>query len=624
MPICGIAVTKDSSSVDARTVEVMTAALLLRNRDRLECTAEPEIGFGVTAAAGTGSIWASSQVVVTSDADIYNPKELRALVKSRSDEGNLSCLLGELYLQYGQGFLDKLRGVFAISIWDRRSKVLLLATDRFGIKPLSYSATPGAVIFASHPRGILASGKVKKAVSELALVNYLNFTVVPAPLSAFEGIVKLSPATVLLWKEGTTQIKHYWDLTYPEDAGGTTKHLAAELLERMEDSVRITSNDVSLPRLGCFLSGGTDSSSVVGLLTRVKDSPVTSLSIGFAEERFNELEYAEIAAKHFGSELIVSKLGPGDAFKILPTIVALYDEPFANSSVIPTYHCQMLARERGIKVMLAGDGGDELFGGNERYQTQKIYEFYQKIPDFLRHGLVEPVASFASLESSSVAGKLRRYIQASNTPNPERYFRWSMLQHFPPESILGPTLALRNGHSDLLAIPRGHYRAASAEAEINRLLYIDIKMTLGDNDLPKVTRAAELVGINVRFPYLDHFLAEFSGRIPANLKVKGLEKRYLFKQATRNLLPKAILQKKKHGFGLPIGLWLKTDPKMRGMAEEVLRDPRTYQRGYFQKAFIDKGFAAMDQDNTSYYGDILWPFLMLELWHRHHVEGGLA
>jgi len=389
----------------------------------------------------------------------------------------------------------------------------------------------------------------------------------------------------------------------------------------MEEAVRLNLSDLSLTRLGCFLSGGTDSSSIVGLVTRLKKAPVKSVSIGFAEERFNELHYAQIAARHFGSLHIVSRLNPEGAFQILPKIVALYDEPYANSSVIATYHCQMLAREHGLEVMLAGDGGDELFGGNERYRTQQIYELYKKVPRSLRRGLIEPAIDQISPGASGVRGKVRRYIQTSNTPNPERYFRWAMLQYFPPEQILGTALAFRNGNSDLLAIARAHYNAASANDEMNRLLYIDIQMTLSDNDLPKVARAAELAGVNVRFPFLDHPLVEFSGRLPAHLKVKGLEKRYLFKLATRNLLPKSILRKRKHGFGLPIGLWLKTDPKLRGVAEEVLRDPRTYQRGYFQRQFIERIFAAMDQDNTPFYGDVLWPFLMLELWHRHHVEG---
>jgi asparagine synthase (glutamine-hydrolysing) len=621
MAVCGIGVTREGRPVNTLEIEAMVSALAAQKGWVSEHDNNAEIGFGATSPTTTTSIWKSAQVAVVCDADISNRDVITARVKLVPSDVNLANVLAELYLQEGPEFLNQLRGVFAIAIWDCRSKELLLATDRFGVKPLCYSATSTTIAFASQPRGILASGRVAKHVNARALVNYLNFAVVPAPLCAFEGITKMQPATCLIWQGGVVRTRQYWQMKYPEDAHAPNQRLARELLGRMEEAVRLTSSDFPVSRLGCFLSGGTDSSSIVGLLTRIKKDPVTSVSIGFAEERFNELAYAQIAARHFGSQHIVSRLGPHDAFRILPKIVALYDEPYANSSVIPTYHCQVLAREQGLEVMLAGDGGDELFGGNERYRTQQIYELYKKIPGVLRRGLIEPVVSHISPDALGVGGKLRRYIQTSNTPNPERYFRWAMLQYFSPEQILGAALPFRNGHSDLLAIPRTHYNAASASDEMNRLLYIDIKMTLGDNDLPKVARTAELAGVNVRFPFLDHPLVEFSGRIPARLKVKGMEKRYLFKLATRKLLPKSILKKRKHGFGLPIGLWLKTDPTMRGAVEEILRDPRTYQRGYFQRQFIERIFAAMDQDNTPFYGDVLWPFLMLELWHRHHVEG---
>jgi asparagine synthase (glutamine-hydrolysing) len=182
-------------------------------------------------------------------------------------------------------------------------------------------------------------------------------------------------------------------------------------------------------------------------------------------------------------------------------------------------------------------------------------------------------------------------------------------------------MPFRNGNSDPLAVMRAHFNEAPAHSELNRLLYVDVKMTLGDDDLPKVTRAAELAGIAVRFPYLDHELADFSGRLPAHLKVHNLEKRYLFKLATRQLLPPAILNKKKHGFGLPIGLWLKTNVKLNTWAKNVMFDPKTYQRGYFRREFIEQLFSHMEQDETPYFGDLLWVFLMLELWHRQHVEG---
>jgi asparagine synthase (glutamine-hydrolysing) len=621
MAICGIAVSREASQVDALAVNWMVSALTVGKGWSLEQRAEPEIGVGATSPTATTSVWNSEQVVAVVDADIYNREELRAKLPGMPSEVSSAHLLGQLYLELGWKFLEELRGVFAIALWDRRTKTLLLATDRFGVKPLCYSATSTAIVFASQSRGILASRRVSRTVNTKALLNYLNFTVVPAPLTAFEGITKLPPGNFLLWKGDVLRSGQYWEMRYPEDLRAREDTLARELLGRMEEAVRRTLIDVSDSRLGCFLSGGTDSSSIVGLATRVRKGPVTSVSIGFAEERFNELDFATITAKQFGSPHIVSLLGPEEAYQMLPEIVALYDEPFANSSVIATYQCQKVARERGIDVMLAGDGGDELFGGNERYRTHQIYDLYHRIPQVFRRALIEPIVSRMSADASGLSGKLRRYIQTSNTPNPERYFRWSMLQYFPPEQILGAAIRCRNGDSDLLAIPRAHYHAATATDELNRLLYIDVKMTLGDNDLPKVMRAAELAGIKVRFPYLDHPLAEFSGRIPANLKVRGLQKRYLFKVATSDLVPKAVLKKRKHGFGLPIGMWLKTDRKLRKMSEEVLRDPRTYQRGYFQRDFIDKTFAAMDRDDTPFYGDVLWPFLMLELWHREHVEG---
>ena len=270
--------------------------------------------------------------------------------------------------------------------------------------------------------------------------------------------------------------------------------------------------------------------------------------------------------------------------------------------------------------MLAGDGGDELFGGNERYSADQIYQVYERIPSFLRSKLIEPLA-FGFPKSFKAIGKVQRYIRRANTGHPERYCEWLLLQYFAPDQVLGPEMLPRNGDSDLLAVPRALYESAPAHSVLNRLLFVDAQMTLGDNDLPKVVRTGELAGMSVRFPYLDHRLAEFSGRLPVNLKVRGFEKRYLFKQATRRLLPREVLQKKKHGFGLPIGMWLRSEPRMRGMAEEILLDSRTYQRGYFQRPFIEQLFRLMDEDDKTYFGDLLWLFVMLELWHRRHVEG---
>lgn len=620
MAICGIIASCEAVPVDEREISRMVSALALRDNWSCEQSTGSEVAFGMTSCTASVSFWESDRIAVVCDADICNQDELHADLTDGSGKSSLACLFAEIYLERGLKFLDCLRGAFSLAIWDYRSKSLLLAVDRFGIKTLCFSSTSAGITFASQPRGILASGRITRQVDVNAFKSYLTYSVVPAPTCVFKGIEKVPPACFTIWQDGTVRTSRYWDIDYSEDLKDSEERLAQEMLIRMREAVDRTSQDVPTQELGCFLSGGTDSSSVVGLLTQVKGHPVNTVSIGFNEERFNELQYAHIAAQHFKSLQIESRLGPEDAYRILPRIVAAYDEPYANSSALATYFCHTLAADRGIKVMLAGDGGDELFGGNESYRTDQVYQLYERIPNSLRRRIVEPIASCIS-STTPVFGKIRRYIQWANTANPDRYFRWRLLQCFSAGEVLGPEIAIRDGQDDFLTCARAHYQSARAQSELNRLLYIDVKIVLGDNDIPKVVRTSELAGVTVRFPFLDHPLAEFSGRVPANLKLKGLEKRYLFKRATSDLLPRAILRKRKHGFGLPVGFWLKKDRKFRELAEDILRDPRTYQRGYFRKDFVEHLFAAMGQDGTPFYGDVLYTFLMFELWYRSHAEG---
>ncbi len=617
MAICGIAVSKESQSVEAQCVQAMVSNLAMAPNDISEQWSAEQAGFAAVSSMGATSVFGSHPLMVACDAEIYNRRELEASLGPLSSPLSDAAFIGLLYERAGESFLNQLRGAFAIAIWDRRSATLLLARDRFGIKPLCYAGDHAQLIFASHPRGIFASQRLARRPAIRAIASYLNYNNVPAPDTAFEGVRKVMPGQCLVWKNGKTNSTQYWELQYTEESNSSVQELAGELLSRIEESVRVTSQDLDAQGAGCFLSGGTDSSTLVGLFSRIHHHPAHAFSIGFAEGRFDELSYARLAASHFQTPHTTAILTPADAYQVIPKIVGAYDEPYANSSAIPTYWCARMAKELGIAVMLAGDGGDELFGGNERYRTDKVFQLYHRVPRTVRR-VLEP-AVFAGPARVPLFRKAQRYIRFSNTPNPERYCAWRLLQVFAPSQVLGPSMPPLNG--DVLAAMRRHYRNAPAKSELNRLLYVDIKMTLGDDDLPKVVRTAELAGISVRFPYLDHPLAEFSGRIPASLKVRGLEKRYLFKRATRSLLPPAILNKKKHGFGLPIGLWLKTDPQLRAMAREILLDPRTYQRGYFQRLFIEHLFAELEKDETPYFGDLLWTFLMLELWHRRHVEG---
>jgi asparagine synthase (glutamine-hydrolysing) len=554
---------------------------------------------------------------VAFDGDLYNEAELW---KSLGEEVPRATtdLIGGLYLLHGHSFLELLRGVFSLAIWDNNANTLVLALDRFGICPLCYSLGPSEIVFASYPRGILASGRVSMDADVEAMFEYMNCYVVPSPRTAFQHIAKINPGEYLIWKDGNARTARYWEMTYPENAVGSTKQLAEELLQQLEDSVRITSRGLDPSTTGCYLSGGTDSSSIVGLLTKINGGPTNTFSIGFTEDHFNELAFARIAAQQFKSSHHELTVRPVDALEAIPKIAAIYDEPFGNSSAIPSYCCARFARERGMNVLLGGDGGDELFGGNERYRTSEMYAAYLKLPAVVRRLAIEPLA--AALQRIKVMAKVQRHIERAHLPNPDRYAIDRFVQEFPLDEIAGPALP-PNG--DRLATVRRHYAAAPASSELNRLLYIDIKMTIGDEDVPKVVRTAELAGINARFPYLDHVLAELSGRIPSKLKVYGLKQRYIFKFATKDLLPAAILGKRKHGFGIPIGVWLKTEPTLRAMSRDVLLDPKTYQRGYFRKEFVQKLIEYLDRDNTPfsrYYGELLYVLLTLELWHREHVD----
>ena len=425
MAICGIAVEREGQPVHGTALDAMVSELMILPGSGRDQISRSDFGLGATSSAGTASLWVSEALTVACDADIYNRGELLASLSSPPPDRGIAALVGALFQQYGASTLEKLRGAFAIAIWQPANRTLLLAVDRFGIRPLSYAINGAAIIFASYARGILASGHLEKKLNPDAIVDYFNYNVVPAPKSAFAGISRLQPGEYLLWQDGRQRRVRYWEMQYPEDARGSKDKLANELLECMKDAVTVTSRDLDRDRTGCFLSGGTDSSSVAGLLSQVKGQPANTFSIGFAEERWNELNYAHLAAEHFHTRHTDLVMGTNEAYEIIPKIVEAYDEPFANSSAIPTYWCAKLAREHGMQVLLAGDGGDELFGGNERYRTEQIFLLYQNIPGILRR-VLEPVV-FAAPASLPLFRKAQKYIRTSNAGNPERYCKWRLL-----------------------------------------------------------------------------------------------------------------------------------------------------------------------------------------------------
>jgi asparagine synthase (glutamine-hydrolysing) len=569
---------------------------------------------GLTCSGRVGDL------CVVADLDLTNEKELRNWTDCRT---GMAQLVAALYAKTGWRFVSRLRGAFAIALWDERNRDLLLAVDHFGVKRLHYLSDRQKIFFASRASMLSAMAGGGRPEST-AVYNYLNFGFVPAPTSIFGGVVRLAPGHLLKAHAGRATSEPYWDMKYPESRVALRD--GADALYRLtESAVARALDDGASNEAGAFLSGGTDSSTVVGMMTRATDRTVNAFSVGFQENAYDELDYARLAARHFGATHHTRIVAPEDAFALLPRLVDAFDEPFGNNSAIGTYFCVALARERGVKLLLAGDGGDEIFGGNERYRTDRIFARYSDLPRGLRRGVIEPVLMNLPDGGAGLLGKAQRYIRRASLPNPRRFFSYEFFFALEAGRLFTPEFLAAVDLDAPYRVAQACYDRAQATSELNRLLYTDLKLAIGDNDLLKVTRTAELAGVTVRFPMLDLDLVEFTGTLPARLKVRGLEKRYLFKRALRGFLPREILAKHKHGFGVPTSAWLRDHPQFQELARETVLSTRARARGYFRAGVIEDLVDAHRNDTTTpYYGDLLWRILMLELWERRHLDGATA
>lgn len=575
---------------------------------------------GLFNSVGVESFESTERVWAVADLDLTNHEELRVLTGLGRHEAGL---LAALYALEGPGFVQRLRGGFALALWDRRQRMLLLAVDHFGIKRLYYVTDSRRTAFASRPSALLVPPGVEGRVDFTAVYNYLNFGCIPEPRSIFAGVRRLPPGHVLVVRHGEPTLEAYWDMAYREQT--LRKAEGATTLYRLtEEAVGRALREANPKEVGAFLSGGTDSSAVVGLMGRFTGERVNAFSIGFHEERYNELSYAELSARRFEATHHTRIVTPEDALRCLPRLVEAFDEPFGNDSAIGTFFCAQLARECGVRRLLGGDGGDEIFAGNERYRTDRIFARYQRIPVLLRRGLLEPVLLNLPNGAPGFVGRIQSYIRRANVPNPARFYSYEFFFAQEADRLLAPDFRAAIAAEAPYDVIQAHYDRAQATSELNRLLYLDLKVTIGDNDLLKVTRTAELAGVEVRFPLLDPPLVEFAGTLPANFKLRGLQKRYLFKRAFGGLLPAETLAKRKHGFGVPTSEWLKSHPGFQTLARETLLSSRSRQRGYFRPGVIEGLFQRHTADSTPFYGNILWILLMLELWHRHHLDGGKA
>jgi asparagine synthase (glutamine-hydrolysing) len=595
---------------------------------RYPTDADCESSVGSSVAFGVCRQWPGQQigripgVQIAVDANLHNAEEISALVEGAANSYPMSLaeMLAHLYLRYGTDFVRLLQGAFSIAIWDESQRLLLLVVDRFGFKTLYWSQNGGQLSFSSRAGAVRLTGRASAEVNRDAIMQFLLFSVVPAPLTIFKGVERLSPGHLLLFAHDQAKKKTYWDLAYQEDTTHSESYWANGLRDVMRSAVGRHLAGLAPESTGAYLSGGTDSSSVVAFMSE-RFKPTHTFSISFPIEGFNEIEFARTTANRFATCHHERCLQPADALDAIPKLVRYYDEPFANSSAIASYCCALLAREQGVDMLLAGDGGDELFGGNARYATDKQFALYHLMPRWVRRYLIEPIGNRLPGNTGWITLP-RRYIRRAQIPNPRRILSYNFFLCNTIREIFDADFLKEPGAGEVVSpwMAENHFHSARASSELNRLLYMDVKLTLGDNDLRKVSGTAELAGLQVRYPLLDTHLVEFSCRIPARLKLKGMEKRYIFKKAMREILPRRVLYKKKHGFGVPLGDWFLRDRRLKALVQDVLSDPRTRQRGYFRRRFLDNLLDLHRRENAAFYGEIVWYLVALELWHREHLE----
>lgn len=517
------------------------------------------------------------------------------------------------YREGGSAFLPDVGGDFALAVVDETSGRVTLAIDRIGVRNVVYEQVRDTLIFGATSDAVLAHPLAIDAIAPQALYDYVYFHMVPGPATIYREHSRLRAGHALSYEAGRTSTRSYWQLRFTEPSNGTVAEFKPAFRAALDAGVASVSDGADC---GAFLSGGTDSSTIAGLLGTIKGVAARTYSIGFAAAGYDEMEYARITARHFGTDHHEYYVTPDDVVAAVPLIAAAYDQPFGNASAIPTYYCARLARADGITRMLGGDGGDELFGGNTRYAKQYQLAHYERIPPGLRRMLEPALLGIPGMASVPILRKVHSYVTQARQPMPARYDTYNLLGRLGPENVFHRDFLAEVDPGVPLALLGETYTATEARSLINRMVALDLKFTLADNDLPKVTRTCDIAGVDVAFPLLHESVVDLSTTLPASFKVRGGQLRYFFKEALRDFLPEATIAKKKHGFGLPAGLWLRDHPGLRELGGDALLSLR--QRHIFRNELLDDLMSTRLSEHAPYYGTLTWVLMMLEMWFRTH------
>ncbi|MBU1005955.1 MAG: asparagine synthase (glutamine-hydrolyzing), partial [Candidatus Omnitrophica bacterium] len=522
-----------------------------------------------------------------------------------------------LYEEKGVDCLNDLRGPFAFAIWDTNKERLFIARDRIGKKPLFYTYRNGTLIFGSEIKAILRDPDVSVEVNKPAITDYLSYGYTPTPESMFKGIMKLPPAHFMIYEKGDIRIEKYWELDFSKKIKMSEKDYCDKTMELFEECTNIRL--ISDVPLGAFLSGGVDSSAVVYMMSKLSSKPVKTFSIGFEEQSHSELKYAGIIAKRFNTEHHEYIVKP-NAIDLLPKLVWHYNEPYADSSALPSYYVAQMTRQK-VTVALNGDGGDENFGGYERFMAGRYAEILSKAPHFLRKRILTNLIKMLpeSIEPSNFSRKLKRFIMMAEEPSRVRHYNWvSIFRDFEKDYLFSDSFKKEHASRRSFYYLDKVFDECGSKDILDQVMYTDIKTNLLDDLIVKMDIATMANALEGRSPFLDHKMMEFCAAMPSSLKIKGMRLKYILKKALHGKLPDEILKRKKMGFGIPVDKWFRVD--LKNYAYEILMGDKSINRGYFKKESVKRlldEHCACRANN----GARIWSLLFLELWHRMFVDG---
>jgi asparagine synthase (glutamine-hydrolysing) len=635
--MCGIAGIVDWMGSDSTRpiLERICGMLVHRGPDEAGFFSDPVAALGhrrlsiIDLSSGQQPMANENRTIwVTFNGEIYNFRDLRETL-----EGYGHCfathsdteVIVHAYEQYGPDCVRHFRGMFAFAVWDAPRRTLFLARDRVGKKPLFYALSGSQFIFASELGALVQHPGISRKPNLLAIDDYLTYGYIPAPHSVYQGVHKLPPAHYLTYrlKETRSQpadlrVERYWQLEYEPKQQFTEDQATEGFLEVLTEAVRLRL--IADVPLGALLSGGIDSSVVVALMSQMTRQPVKTFSIGFQEREFDELPYARAVAQRYGTdhhELVVRP----DALEVLPTLVRHYGEPFADSSAIPSYYVAKLTRQH-VKVALNGDGGDESFGGYERYAGSLMADrLRQWLPSMVLkgiHGLAGLVLPRA-LSRRNRLSQTKRFLQAVAMPTPKRYLRWmTYLSPAQKKSLYTPEFTRQVTDHDANTWLLSEYDTIQKSCNaLDTLLALDVRSYLPYDLLVKMDIATMACSLEARSPLLDHKVMEFAARLPSHFKIRRRTLKYLLKKIAADLLPAENLHRRKMGFGIPVGTWMRHE--LRPLLEDVLASPRARTRSYFQLAPLRQMIAehVQGKEDHSYP---LWALLWLELWHQEFLS----